>query len=128
MRYRKDKGSLRYGQAVSALVTGLFGVAVSVFVFGWLLSKFDAGGLIMSALSILFICGCSYTVGMIGACIEKKSSIALGLMCGLGCFTVLMFAGTILSYAMSELSITTKLILSLVSGIFGGLSAGSKKK
>ncbi len=128
MRYRKDKGSLRYGQAMSGLLTGLAAAAATVFIFGWLLTKFDAGGLIMSAISMAFFCGCSYLAGLFGACTEKKNSIALGLVCGLGSFIVLMFAGTILTHAMTELSVTTKLILSLVSGIFGGLSAGSKKK
>jgi putative membrane protein (TIGR04086 family) len=131
MRSKRTHSSIRYRQTAGAAIAVISGIAVlaaSVFIFGWLLSKFDAGGLILSLLSAGFICFCAYTAGLAGAVYERKSSALIGLVAGLIMFVVLTVSGTLLTRAAISFSLTTRLILSLIAGVIGGLSGTADKK
>ncbi len=128
MRHKRDKTALKpaAGQTVGAAITGAAAVVISVFVFGWLLSKFDAGSLILTAVSAVFICVCCYFAGSAGAAFENRSSAVIGIVFALGALILLMITGTLMSHASDALSLTTKVILAVVAGTVGALCSPQK--
>ena len=131
MRYRRKYTSFGYRRLLggaAAVLTGLAALAGAVFLFGWLLTKFDAGEFILSALSLGSVCLLAYFAGFAGARYERECSIMTGIVSGLSVFVMIMIGGSLLGRAVINFSFTTNLILSVISGMIGALSGCSDKK
>lgn len=105
-------------------MSALFGIAVifaCLMGFAFVLSRINAPALLVSAFSTAALGLGTYCGGYICARKRRRSGMAMGVLCGVIIFMIVLIIGTLFAKAALGIGAGGKLVLAVVCGAVGGV-------